>query len=358
MELQRLLLLNKLNRHVKRHRPRRPLHRRHILSAVTAALVALCGCSSGEAEAAPVTSRPATTVTIAPTENFANPAASPTTEAAPPDAEIERSPIDRLLGFETDPERLSEAHRETRTAYAESLTACMAEAGFDGYRALVEPSPSPEDLLARTPSANVAQYGYGPTIVLRSRSEAQFGETPDEVPPDAGYDYLQDNPHIGEELFFTNLIKCEEQGREQHPLPDPSFPDQLAAEIFELRDQAQQGPRVQEAWDEWSGCMAAEGYDVADRQAARITIEEQGLPLIELLNRLAAENRQPTDQERDQFTAGLAELAVDEETMVAADLACAAESDVETITTAAVYAAEEAWIEDNGDRVAMVLAEQ
>lgn len=334
------------------------MRRPHIITVAAVVMVALGGCSGEEAEATPITRQPETTVTIAPTEVFANPAASPTTDAAPPDAEIERSPIDRLLGFETDPERLSEAHRETRMAYAETLTACMEEAGFDGYRALVEPSPSPEDLLARTPSANVAQYGYGPTIVLRSRSDIQFGETPVDTQPDAEYDYLQDNPDIGEELFFTNLIVCEDGARAEHPLPDPSFPDQLAAEIFELRDQAQQGPAVQEAWDGWSRCMNAEGYDLADRQAARTAIEEKGLPLIDLLNQLATENRAPTDQERTDFTAGLAELATEEEAMVTADLACAAQSQVEAITTAAVYTAEERWIEENGDRVALVLAEQ
>ncbi len=52
------------------------------------------------------------------------------------------------------------------------------------------------------------------------------------------------------------------------------------------------------------------------------------------------------------------QLAETEEQLVAADLACTAEVAVDVITSEAIREAEIAWIDANGDRVALLLAEQ
>jgi len=44
--------------------------------------------------------------------------------------------------------------------------------------------------------------------------------------------------------------------------------------------------------------------------------------------------------------------------IVATDLGCASEAEVDRITAAAVDSAARAWLADNGDRVALILAEQ
>ena len=265
------------------------------------------GCSGSDAPvSAPRATGSTTTVTIAPTEVFANPRAEVEPQPVASDAVIARSPIDRLVGLETDPVLLSEAYAERSTAYAEELTACMTENGFDEYRAEVPEWPSAEDLLQRDPVANVALYGYGPTIVLRSRTEGQFTPEPEpEADPIA--DYLDGHPDMDEDTFFTNHDSCRSKAAAKHPRPEPTFPEVLAEEIAELRQQARGSVEVVAAWDAWSNCMAADGYEVATRADARGMIEELGLPLLELLDQVARDNRVPSDAERAMFDEGIDE---------------------------------------------------
>ncbi len=104
--------------------------------------------------------------------------------------------------------------------------------------------------------------------------------------------------------------------------------------------------------------MALEGYELRSRQDARSSIEEQGLHLIEILNEVARGSRVVNEEARATFVEEVDQLAETEEQLVAADLACTAEVAVDVITAEAIREAEIAWIDANGDRVALLLAEQ
>ncbi len=330
------------------------------MAAIICVTGTICGCAQNEAQAGgeTVLSRRSPPLTVAAPADFANPRAEVSLPEPRPEARIERSPIDELVGLETDPERLSEAYEEAHRGYADEITACMTGFGFSGFRAEIPPWPLAADLLRRDPLLDIAQYGYGPTIVIRSRAEAILAADLPPPEPDPIADYFEANPEMDEHTFFTHHDRCRTRAEKKHPQPEQSLPEKLAVEVLGLREQARRSPSVVAAWVDWSRCMALEGYELRSRQDARSSIEEQGLHLIEILNEVARGSRVVNGEARASFVEEVDQLAEIEEQLVAADLACTAEVAVDVITSEAIREAEIAWIDANTDRVALLLAEQ
>ncbi len=335
------------------------------LSIICGALVLTTVACSGSSDVALDAEEPSSAerpvVTVAATGDFANPTTSPEPLNAPEaGVEIERSPIDELLGFETDPYRLSARYAEQAGRYVDDVDSCMDTEGFDGFRAETPELPRPEDLVADGPEFDLATIGYGPSIVLRSRFDAiESGASPvdeEQVELSGAGRYLADNPETDEDAFFTQLNECTDEAWQRHPPPTPSYPQQLAEEIGVLRTEARQTEPVQRAWAEWASCLQAEGYDVAGRQDMRELVEEAGLPLFEQLNAWAATTPGLSDQELETFASELDNLASFERTLVELDLDCAAASRADEITRQEIDRAEAAWIDANAERVELLLA--
>ena len=327
-------------------------------------LLGLLGCSSTAAEqdiSAPDDSEsvvsdpePTDTSTLA---EFADPMGEPDIPVISDDTEITVSPVERAINFTTDPTELSEGYGKYNVATADFISKCVRLEGFDDYVHEVEPPPPPEAfLIDGTQSANLEQFGYGTTLNLRSGTISL--SAPNEEVELASWElYLETLDSSAHDPFYGALSGCADEARVTIPAPQQELPAQIGEEINELRREARGSSLVMAAWDEWSRCMALEGYQFADREEIYVLLEAEAIPAREALDAVARGGEPLDSDQADEVERLIQPVAELEQRIAKVDVACVQESNVDQIANQAVHDAEQKWVDENADRVALVLAE-
>ncbi len=272
--------------------------------------------------------------------------------------EVPRTPIEQALGLTLDAVELSEQWRLAREGFARDLSRCLAEEGYSGYPEVVQPHPTPEELADPARAGGVLEFGYGVTLGLRAQLiglTASAEESAD--PSDPGDAFVAQLPERDREPFVRLRALCRNTARTDNPLPADTVPMQIADEVSDLRAAAVSSPEVTTAWDLWRRCVRGEGYMVESREDAYESVAALGGDAQRAIETFGLENRTLTKDDEARISKLIDEVAMVERAMVAADEQCAAESDVFEVTQQAIFAAELAWLEDNGERVAVLLAE-
>jgi len=104
--------------------------------------------------------------------------------------------------------------------------------------------------------------------------------------------YVASLPESDRGAFRLVLAECMSEANVIYQ-PPMAFSLELGDEIGDLRFQAQRSPEVVAAWDRWSLCMAASGYDLTSRdEAAELSSTSAG-PATDLLEEVGASGSLP-----------------------------------------------------------------
>lgn len=229
------------------------------------------------------------------------------------------APLDEQVGFDGDA-------RVERQARAENLVRdCMKGQGFDYIP--VDPAAQRAGLVGTggmTSEEFEQQYGYGLTTLYEQRLR-QAGAGPNEAirralspAEQASYDralYGDDPTQTFETALdtgdFSKLGGCVKQAAEK-VFGGTELVANLTAKLDELDQRIVADGRMVAAIGQWSQCMRAAGYDLADPSEVDTTLEQK----LEDIVGTPGYRRPDYDQDR------LVALAREEVTMVAADLSC------------------------------------
>jgi hypothetical protein len=290
--------------------------------------------------------------------NFADP--TPTTDAnsSQTDTTITPSPVGEALGAVTDPNQLAHLWEISSILEAEHVTLCLAEEGFDEYIEQAEPTPSAEQFASAYDalSGDVQDGAYGVTVSLRGQWRTQEEETVGDR-DSALLAYLDELGESGAEQFRMSRAECRLQAQQEFPRPQP-LPVEVAAEIAEVRGDALAGsPEWVDVQEAWSSCMAENGYAVANREEARALVEEEALEVTEFLQPFF-EGSMVRDEAADrEFQSLIGPVEEMEGSVAMVDLDCAVATGEAEVRRDLVWAAEQAWVDENADRIALVLGE-
>jgi len=311
--------------------------------ALTAALSA-CDAADPGATASPSTigiTVPPVTSSVAPPSTGGSPSQVPSTTAAEPG-----SPIDQIIPFLqlTDQQR-----RLVGLEYGRRLEAhvaiCMAREGFR-YVPIDPDQPgltgTPEGLPA-TAEEMAEEYGYG--VVLNVRLSYQPITTEIDDPNVAIQEALSP---AEQEAYWQSYGVCVTEAVETYPDPFGSDSEEeawLADQLFAIQTAVWEDPRVQQAVDGWSRCMAEQGYEFAHPDDARAHIADLVAPISNAQTGLGLDDAAAAELDRLQET----ELEV-----ARTDFACAEQLDRTIEGVRSELEAE--LIEENGERIAAYAA--
>lgn len=233
-----------------------------------------------------ITSSGAATPTSVASPSFADPTSEVPLPAPDDDAVIETSPIEKALGFQTDPSIMSSEVGEFNRVVSEAITICMRTEGFSGYTHDIDPPPPPESFLVDgTQTSNLEQFGYGVTLNLRSGIISLSPPSETEAIELTSWElFIEDLDESAHDAFFQTLTDCADGALLEHPSPRQSLPEQLRTEISELRTSARLAPEVIAAWDEWSRCLAGAGYQFTSRDDIFALLETEAVPVRQILD--------------------------------------------------------------------------
>lgn len=266
------------------------------------------------------------------------------------DTEPAASPLELAFGLQLDPEALSAAYGEAYAGFSRDVTLCMRSAGFEyTERPLVVPPPD-DFRLVQSNSQLESIYSFGYTL-SENLSRAIDPERAEPLPADEIT--LQNRETFrglspSERDVFRNIrAECFNQAGEQNPLPD-DLESAITLEIAEIRAAAGSSPAIIALWSEWSSCMSQQGLTFVNRLEA---IESLVPDATALGSRLENEGRTPA------LIDDINAFADVEAALVAIDIQCSEQIDLVQREQSARHEFESAWLEDNGDRVNLLLQE-
>lgn len=311
--------------------------------ALTAALSA-CVAADPSATAPPstgaTTGQPVTSSTASPSTGGSTPQAPTTTAAGP------GSPIDQIIPYLelTDRQRMLVGVEYGRRLEAHVAT-CMAREGFR-YLPIDPDQPGltgTPDGLPASAEEMAEEYGYG--VVLNVRLSYQPITTEIDDPNVAIQEELSP---AEQEAYRHSYGVCATEAIETYPDPfgtDSEEEAWLADQLFSIQTAVWEDPRVDQAVDGWSRCMAEQGYEFAHPDDARAHIADLVAPISNAQTGLGLDDDTAAELDRLQET----ELEV-----ARTDFACAEQLDR---TIEEVRSEEEAeLIEENGERIAAYAA--
>lgn len=268
------------------------------------------------------------------------------------------SPIEEALGGITDPKRLSLIYDLAYTNHAEFTQECLITEGFGDYVVEKWPSPTPQEFVnIGNVGGDLLLYGYGLTGGFRSQYETLVNDRAASEETHVNFEFIDSMSEEEFRAFTRTNSMCQKRAWELFPVPDSLPAEDLLEEIVEIQKAALAGPKVAAATTEWSTCMATSGFRYSDRDAAISHLATEAAPLEEILLEMSMDGNAVDHPEHDDFLAGLREFEQVELQAVQADVNCAQTSDLENVERAALYDAEQAWIEANLDRIALAVAD-
>jgi hypothetical protein len=321
-----------------------------LLGAGAAALLIIStGCSDD--------SRPSTSAQGEPSTEAPDPS-NLTTEPA---EALRQLPLDRFLGLESDPVRLSDAFVRYNEAVAAEMTTCMRDRGFSDYVSPVEPSPSPEEVKAADSAAvggaNLEEFGYGIGMNLEIQlSNAVTDRTVDVQEPV----WLERMSSAERDAFNTESGACQQQvaAAHVHPLDIPG-----GIVVFEklnsIRGAISADPAMAALWEGWSECMADRGVQASRRSDLVEGMNDAANELISKLDRLVQDAGgllDPASPELADLRAEADRIAADERELVAHDVACATPLDLDRKARDLQFELEEQYLRDHEDELAQLVA--
>ncbi len=316
------------------------------------------GAASTEAET--VVGVPANEISV---DDFGLPTAEiPARQGA---SQIERSPIELALGFEVDPVPASAAYNEREALRAEVFDTCMTEEGFGDLREpFAHPTATPEDMLSRDDGARLRMMGYGFTLRMRGLLEVlryqQLGQPVDPPQLSSNSPTLTDAEvaAVGPAMAKCNDLASDSADGDTAPF---ELPPLIAGEVLELRHTAEMSEPALAAATDWSRCMAENGYSLAEPLATDRYMDELAAPLEQALaqaDEVLYNGGNVPDSTLQDLSNRLDSLAQQEQELANTDASCSEQTMLAERVREAVYAAEEGWLDDNFDRISLLMGEQ
>lgn len=240
--------------------------------------------------------------------------------------------------------------------YEEELATCMRVEGFD-YVPIDVTQPAllstPVGPLALTEDEFRDQYGYGAAFNARLAFEPM---TATFINPNV--DIVEALGESEREAYDAQMRVCRRLLQETLPNPfdpplqregdEPSLQLWLMEQLALIDEAVGKDPRVLAAEDSWSRCMASEGYDLASPADAYEFIAEQAAPIVARVS----------EGLTDEIEEALQDLQVYELQVSDADGKCAEELELDETMRTVRFELETKFLEENGDRVALLAAEK
>lgn len=310
------------------------------LTAVLSACFAADRTATPPSSTVATTGQPVTSSTASPPTGGST-LQAPSTTAAEPD-----SPIDQIIPYLelTDRQRKLVGVEYGRRLEAH-LATCMAGEGFryipidpdqPGLTGTPEGIPSSAEEMA-------AEYGYG--VVLNVRLSYQPITTEIDDPNVA----IQEELSAAEQEAYRHSYGiCATEAVQTYPDPFGSGSEEeawLADQLSAIQTAVWEDPRVQQAVDGWSRCMAEQGYEFAHPDDARAHVADLVAPI---------SNDQTGPGLDDTTAAELDRLQEIELEVARTDFTCAGQ--LKRTIEEVRFEQEAELIEDNGERIAAYAA--
>lgn len=306
------------------------------MAAVLSACIAVDRSDAAPATTITTTSHPMTSSQVAPPSGGLT---SPTTTAA--SVEV-GSPVDQIIPYLelTDQQRRLVGVEYGRRLEAH-LATCMAGEGFryipidpdqPGLTGTPEGLPSSAEEIAQ-------EYGYG--IVLNVRLSYQPITT--EI-DDPNVEIQEDQSPAEQEAYWHSYGVCATEALTIYPDPFGSDSEEeawLTAQLAAIQSAIFEDPRVQFGVDDWSRCMAEQGYEFTHPEDARIYVADLVAGISNAQTGLGLDDETADELDR------LQEIELE---VARTDSSCAQQLDqiIETVR----FEHESELIEENGERIA------
>ncbi len=220
-----------------------------------------------------------------------------TTEPGPDGADSELDTLADFFGGSDDPEQAQAQYREQEARLQEAVRLCMAEEGFDYIP--VEPPADDYVFDDSTQEEFAAEQGFGITTWVGNEDEfvesdsewvdpnQEIVEAMSDSEREAYYEALygseeeqqegttvEVDPETGEEVYFQEGFGagCYGEAAEAEYGGQDDLWEELGPEVEAMYERMQADPRIVEANQEWSACMADEGYDYESPDAMYETV--------------------------------------------------------------------------------------
>jgi hypothetical protein len=315
----------------------------------------------------------------------------------PDDPEYD-GPIAEFMGWENtgfgDEQEFTEEERQQHYQIQDLIVTCMSEAGFeytpepfygDRQDDFEDPYEEVWKLQQEDPEAFAREYGYGFTTI---DYESDVIETPD-ASDDPNWAYRESLSPAAQEEYDKALWgdweayeeQLEEAGEDEavETFEPGGCSDEAYQEVYGDRGEGEQDqfedlfnewdtlyerieddPRMDEATQAWSDCMADAGYpgledlydgqnQVSERQSELYGWDDEGV-LPEPIEEGDGETPSPVESVEPD-PAELEELRQFELDIAVADYTCRQEHDIDGIERAVRYEHEEQFIEDNREQL-------
>lgn len=264
-------------------------------------------------------------------------AASPVTDSTePPDIEaVQATPTDAaiadILGYSIS--QTTAALDEARFDY---IVDCMVADGWDYDRSMLPSHEDPASIDNQPEVGGAARNAIELITALEEREQSGTGSTnaTSATTPESSND----------EDMFAAEAQCFEQAVEEYPDPVEDLYVWVATEQEDLNAIVEADPRYLEAVDEQQRCIADTGHPFTPQEASN--------HFQQLVNEIVDQYRQD-DLGGPQALEELSALETEED-QVAEDLTPCLQAFLETVRMVRADA-EEAWLEENGERLAVAL---
>lgn len=272
------------------------------------------------------------------------------------DDEPPRSPIETALPYmRLTSEQIQNLTIALQRQYEEDLAVCMRREGFD-YIQVDVTQPAllgvPEGM-PETDDEFRDRYGFGVALNARLAFEPIISTF-----IDPNVEIVEALDQAGRDAYNDQLGTCHRQLQETttSPLDPPrqSEGEQASLELWLIEqlgalDQAiAKDSRITAAVDQWSRCMANEGFDFASPGQAIQHVDSEAVPILERVY----------EGLTDELDHALEDLQDYELQVSDAGRRCATEVKLDDIMQTVRFEMETEFLEENGDRVALLAAEK
>ena len=214
--------------------------------------------------------------------------------------------------------------------------------------AFAGPSPTErENLIA-------VAYGIRASVRIALEATASSGLSSDQA---AAIEATQGWSDAQVDAFAAARRSCTDLAWDRHPEPGvPAASAALLEEIDQVLDDISNNPGYLTIWDDWSRCMAAEGYDFGTRTdiaASIISLDPDALREYHTAAAAAAQTGTIPAASQQRID----RLLDDEARILETDLACSDDTEFFTRWADLTWELEDQAIRENGDRWAIVIGE-
>lgn len=264
-------------------------------------------------------------------------------------------PFDELLGFGGSAAELHDRIAEAALGYADEVTRCVRERGYESFVEAPEPTPSVEDLRAfarPAPAASELDHGYGAAEAVDLAIASALA---DDGPPEELLPFYAAMTPGARDTFLRSTADCFDTARAHHPDPRTySGPATAYEEIQGARAAIRSSPEALAVWSAWSGCMEDRGHRAPTRDAIAEELNAAASGLVDEVDQVAraADGPVPADAPGlDRIRRGLEDLRRREDAVVADDRACAEPLDLDRRLHELQVRMEGEYLDEHGDEL-------